>query len=442
MTETYRFDAFQVWPSQRLIRKDGHTLSIGARAFDVLVALIERRERLVSKDELLDIVWPGRVVEEANVQVQVSGLRKVLGATAISTIPGRGYRFTLPLETDAWPTAAPAPDAASVEAAAMLDLAPPRRTNVPAAVEDLIGRDADLLALDVALGRSRLVTIHGPGGIGKTRVAQEAARRQEGLHTGGVWWVDLAAVSAPGQLPTAIANAASLQLGTGDKDTTAELLRSLEARELLLVLDNCEHLTLPVSQLVEAMQGAARKLQVLVTSQELLRIPGELAFGLEPLAIPPSGTGFDAAQAFGAIRLLAHRARSIDRRFALTPANVGVASELVRRLDGNPLAIEMAAARIPLLGLETLASRLGERLVLLRNAARSALSRHQTLRATLEWSHALLDGREQMVLRRLSVFVASFRIDSAQRAVAVDGLDEWAVLDTLAGLVDKSLVQT
>jgi predicted ATPase len=181
---------------------------------------------------------------------------------------------------------------------------------------------------------------------------------------------------------------------------------------------------------------------VLVTSQELLRVPGEHAFGLEPLDIPPPGLPFDIAQGYSALRLLAYRARSVDRRFTLSAANLPVAIDLVRRLDGNPLAIEMAAARIPLLGLETLASRLEERLLLLRNAARSALSRHQTLRATLEWSHGLLDPREQSVLRRLAVFAGSFRVDTAQRAIAGAEMDEWVVLDALSALVDKSLVQT
>ncbi|MEO6743426.1 MAG: winged helix-turn-helix domain-containing protein [Caldimonas sp.] len=441
MSDTYRFGAFEVRPAQRLVRKDRQTLAVGARGFDVLVALIERRDRLVTKDELLDVVWPGLVVEEANVQVQVSGLRKVLGPGAISTVPGRGYRFTVPLDSDRPVPPGATPDGgAAVPAAA--DIAAARRTNVPAAVEDLIGREADISALSEALGRSRLLTVHGPGGIGKTRVAQEVARRCAGSQPGGVWFVDLSALSEPLQLATAIANAANLQLGVTEKDASVELLRALAPRAMLLVLDNCEHLTLAVGQLVQAMQGAAPNLRVLVTSQELLRIPGELAFSLEPLAIPPPGLAFDVAQGYSALRLLEYRARSVDRRFALSAANLPVAIDLVRRLDGNPLAIEMAAARIPLLGLGTLASRLEERLLLLRSAARSALSRHQTLRATLEWSHALLDPREQTVLRRLSVFAGSFRVDTAQRAIADAEMDEWVVLDALSALVDKSLVQT
>jgi len=441
LTDTYRFGAFEVRPAQRLVRKARQTLAVGARGFDVLVALIERRDRLVTKDELLDIVWPGLVVEEANVQVQVSGLRKLLGPDAISTVPGRGYRFTLPLDSDLAATPGPTPFTGDASPAAA-EIAAARRTNVPAAVEDLIGREADISALSDALAHSRLVTLHGPGGIGKTRVAQEVARRYAGAQAGGVWFVDLSALSEAPQLATAIANAANLQLGVTEKDASVELLRALAPRDMLLVLDNCEHLTLAVGRLVQAMQGAAPGLRVLVTSQELLRIPGELAFGLEPLAIPPPGLAFNVAQGYSALRLLEYRARSVDRRFTLSASNLPVATDLVRRLDGNPLAIEMAAARIPLLGLETLASRLEERLLLLRNAARSALSRHQTLRATLEWSHALLDSREQTVLRRLSVFAGSFRVDTAQHAIADADMDEWAVLDALSALVDKSLVQT
>ena len=442
MSDTYRFGAFEVRPAERQIRKDDRALAVGARGFDVLLALIERRDRLVTKDELLDIVWSGLVVEEANVQVQVSGLRKLLGPGAIATVPGRGYRFTMPLESDRAVAPTGTEPLTGLAASNAVDIAATRRTNVPSAIEDLIGREADVSALSDALGRSRLVTLHGPGGIGKTRVAQELARRSAGSQPDGVWFVDLSALSEPRQLATAIANAANLQLGTAEKDVGVELLRALASRDMLLVLDNCEHLTLAVGRLVQAMQGVAPNLRVLVTSQELLRIPGELAFALEPLAIPPPGLAFDVAQGYSALRLLDYRARSVDRRFSLSAANLPVAIDLVRRLDGNPLAIEMASARIPLLGLETLASRLGERLLMLRSATRSALSRHQTLRATLEWSHGLLDAREQVVLRRLSTFVGSFRVDTAQRAIAGDDMDEWVVLDALSTLVDKSLVQT
>lgn len=444
MSHSYRFGPFQVLPSQRMLSKDGVPLAVGARALDVLLALLERPGQLVGKAELLDIVWTGLVVEEANVQVQVSGLRKLLGPGAIATIPGHGYRFVMPVEGAAgapW-TMSPLANEASAPPAGADPAVAHRMTNVPAAAEDLIGREADVGALCDRLDRARLVSIVGPGGIGKTRVAQEVSRRRAGSRAHGVWCVDLAALSSPVQLPTAIANAARLQLGNDGADAAAHLLCALEPRVLLLVLDNCEHLVAEVSRLVQAMQQAAPGVQVLVTSQELLRLEGELAYHLGPLAMPPAGSTFDAARGFSALQLLEHRVHSADRRFALTPGNFEIAIDLVQRLDGNPLAIEMAAARVPFLGLRTLATRLGERLQLLRSSNRAVVARHQTLRATLDWSHSLLEPREQRVLRRLSMFVGSFRVDIAQRALVDADMDEWFVLDAVSNLVDKSLVQT
>jgi len=433
----HRFGAYEVRPAERLVLKDGRALPLGARAFDVLMALIERRERLVTKAELLDAVWPDLVVEEANVQVQVSSLRKLLGPHAIATIPGRGYKFSAALDSD--DAAATAVAARDDTAAARPAAAPP--TNLPGPIDTLIGREHDVEWLTAAMAQHRVVTVLGPGGIGKTRVAQEAARCQLGSPANGVWWVDLAPLSNEQHMATAIANAARLQLGDGSSDPLEALLRSLAHHELLLVLDNCERLAQEVARFAQAVQAAAPGVRLLVTSQEALRCAGEQVYRLEPLAVPPPGSTLDAARAYSAVRLLEQRAQAADRRFALGEANVRLAVELLRHLDGIPLAIEMAAARMSLLGLELLHHRVGEWLRLLRTRSRSAAARHQTLRATLEWSYSLLDEPERAVLRRLSLFAASFRVDVAQRAAAGGDLDEWQVLDALSALVDKSLVQ-
>lgn len=402
--------------SRRLL-VGGRDAALGARAFDLLVALIERRDRVVGKSELLDLVWAGLVVEENNLQVQVSALRKLLGAGAIATIPGRGYRFT----------------AGSGQTMVAAPTEPP---------VTLFGRDSDLAAVGELLQAHRLVTLVGPGGIGKTRLAQELARRATARGAGGgrrAGWVDLAAVASAEHVAEAVAAAAGVALGEGDPfDTLMQALAELDA---LLVLDNCEHVLDETARIAAALLRAAPRVGVLATSQVALGVGGERLYRLDALAVPPSGAGVDAAAAFGAIELLAARAREADRHFELGASNVAAAIELVRELDGLPLAIEMAAARLPSIGFEALRARLGDRLRLLRSAARDAPLRQQTLRATIEWSHALLDRREREVLRRLAVFRAGFSLESAQQVAAAGGLDEWDALDGLTALADRSLVQ-
>ncbi len=433
MQGSVRFGRFEVQRTQRKLLCDGRVLAVGARAFDLLLALIDRPDRLVTKSELLDFVWPGLVVEEANIQVQVSALRRLLGADAIATVPGFGYRFALAAET---PIEAPARSGAPAPAEAAVAW-----HNLPAAVASLIGRDDDVAALAAALATQRLVTVLGPGGIGKTRVAQEVARGQVGLHANGVWWVDLAGLAGADHLVAAVANAANLTLGDGRSDLSEMLARSLAPRRTLLVLDNCERLVDAVGQLSATLLRAAPGVRLLVTSQEVLHVLGELVYRLEPLAVPPPHTPLGEARRFSAVQLLEQRAQAADRHFAVGTANVDSVITLLGRLDGLPLAIEMAAARIPLLGLTSLSERFDEWSRLLRQSGQGVPMRQQTLQSMLEWSHSLLAPQEQSVLRQLAAFAGSFCVDTAQQALAGPGLDEWAVLEALSALVDKSLVQ-
>ncbi|MEP7083772.1 MAG: winged helix-turn-helix domain-containing protein [Betaproteobacteria bacterium] len=438
MTDVYRFAHCELRPGTRELTVDGAPAALGTRAFDLLLALVERRERLVAKSELFDLVWPGLVVEENNLQVQISTLRKVLGPAAILTVPGRGYRFLLAGNGEDPGTAHPTTNVASAVTPPE-NVTAPRLTNLPVA-ETLLGRDEDTAALTQLMAGNRLVTVLGAGGIGKTRLAQAVARRLVGAYAQGVWWVDLAALSSPEQVVPAIAATAGVRLGEGD--ALIPLEQALAPRNTLLVLDNCEHLVGKVAELVQAILANAADVRVLATSQESLNAPGEHVYRLDTLRVPPAGTRLEAARGFSALQLLEKRAQAVHQNFWLTESTIANAIELCRQLDGIALAIEMAAARLPVLGSETLLARLDDRLRLLRSSTRGAPARHQTLRATLDWSHSLLTADEQAVLRRLSVFAGSFPLGLVQRVTTTPDLDEWSALDALTGLADKSLIRT
>ncbi len=432
MTAAYRFGSFELQPDQRRLLVDGRSAALGPRAFDVLLALVERAGQLVSKNELLDLVWPGLVVEENNLQVQISTLRKLLGPQAIATIPGRGYRWTLAPDDGAAQAAKSesAPPASSAGSAALPD-AP---TELPA----LYGRSEDVAAVCDLIRHHPLVTVVGSAGIGKTRLAQAVAHDLRDEFADGVRLVELAPLADPTLV--AIMAARAIGLVTGDLVAALELaVQALAERRLLLVLDNCEHLLDAVDRVVAALRKGAPRVHVLATSQELLRHPDEHVYRLGALALPAEVTVARAREA-GAVELFAARVQAFEPRFLVSDANVAAVVDICRRLDGLPLAIELAAARVPLLGVEGVRERLDERFRLLTAGSRLALRRHQTLRAALEWSYSLLSEPEQRIFDGLGVFAGSFSLESAQRLATDAEIDEWAVLDHLGALVDKSLV--
>lgn len=431
----YTFGPWRVDVAGRRLLEGDRPVKLGARAFDLLLALLERRDRAVGKGELFDLVWPGLVVEENNLQVHVSALRKLLGPQAIATIPGRGYRFTLPVDDNG------APPAAAASAGTAEPPAHGAPGNVPLRTDALIGRDEELRELIDRVTARRIVSVVGAGGIGKSRLALAAAQALRSRFADGVWWIELAALTDPDRLAETVARAVGLQLAAGRPPEEA-LAAALTDQQALVVLDNCEHLLEAAARLIDTVTERVPSLRFLVTTQEPLKITEEHALRLGPLQVPerdadPAST---ALGRYGAVALFVERARGADPRFALSPANASAVVEICRRLDGIPLAIELAAARLPLLGVEGLRARLGERFRLLTAGSRAVLRRHQTLRAALEWSHGLLSPAEQAVFRRLGVFAGGFTLEAAQHVAADASLDAWAVLDALGQLVDKSLV--
>jgi len=427
-----RFGRFEVLTTERRLLVDGQPAPVGARAFDVLLALIERRDRVVSKGELLDIVWPRLVVEENNLQVQISALRKLLGPEVIATIPGRGYRFATRLDGERQAAASPA------EAKPAPGEVSPPPTNLPERLPALYGREQDLKVLRALVETHPLVTIAGTGGIGKTRLAMALAHELRGRYADGVWMIELASLNDPALVLPTIAQALQIPL-SGHQPPQEELIGALHPQSVLLVLDNCEHVLDVVSAFAANIVREAPGVRLLATSQELLRLPDEQLLRLAPLAVPEHRQAAQAAE-FGAVRLFVERVRGLDAGFELTPANADAIIDICGQLDGIALAIELAAARVPLLGVEGIRDRLSERFRVLTGGARVSLRRHQTLRAALDWSHNLLSADEQKVFRRLGVFAGGFTIESAQRIAGDDEIDEWAALDHVSGLIDKSLV--
>lgn len=265
-----RFGNIEVRCAERRVLVGGVPAALGARAFDVLLVLLEHRDRTMSKSEVLDLVWPGLVVEENNLQVQTSHLRKVFGATAVATIPGRGYRFTLQPDADGEVVPAPAG-----QTFAEVHPTPPL----------LIGRDADLAALVAEIQSQTLVTVVGAGGMGKTRLAQAAALRLRTSFGDNVWWVELAALSDPALVASTVARAAGVPTDA-THDVARTIAATVGARPGLLVLDNCEHLSDAVASLVSELRPRASQLRILVTSQEPLRIDGEHVYRIGPLTVP------------------------------------------------------------------------------------------------------------------------------------------------------------
>lgn len=415
---------FELQPGERRLLVDGRPAAIGSRTLDLLIVLAARPDRLMSKNELLDKAWPGLVVEEANLHVQISHVRKLLGGDVIATVPGRGYRFVAVVETGGG--AAPAAPSASRAST----------TTVEAPRVRLVGRDADLARLEALLQAPGCVTLVGTSGVGKTSLARAAADRRSGRSV----WVDLASLVQASQVALALARALDVQLE--GSDPVLPLLRALQSAPALVVLDNAEHLVEACAELA-ARLCTVPETTLLVTSQLPLSIAVERVQRLEPLSIS-TAADTDGDGDGDAMALLADRIAALDQRFLPGPATRPVLAAICAHLDGLPLALEMAAARVPTLGLTGVRDALNERFSLLTRGHRNAAARHRTLHHALDWSYGLLSAEEQRQFRALGVFAGGFTLDLAVAVLvgesSADDERRWAAIDGLASLVDRSLV--
>src|SRR5580658_1614556 len=393
------FGPFRLLSARRLLLEGDRPVRLGSRAFDILAALVERAGEVVGIEELIARVWPATFVDEANLKIQVSALRRALGDGQgdnryVATVVGRGYNFVAPLRKEEPPQTAPAPK-----------FAPVAPHNLPFAATRMIGRDETAAALATQLARQRLVTVVGPGGIGKTTVALAVAERLIGGYEHGVWMVDLAPLRDPGLVPSAVATVLGVEVRT--EDPLAALVAALRDRRVLLLLDTCGYVIDAAAGLAAAVLSGASGVDVLATSREPLGVQGEHVHRLRPLSSPEPSSGLTAteAAAFPAVQLFVERVTAIVEDFALTDANAPLVVVICRRLDGLPLAIEFAAPRVEALGVEGLAARLDDNLRrLLGMQRRAAMPRHQTMQAVIDWSYGLLSEDEQRFFRTLGIF--------------------------------------
>ncbi|MEJ0040457.1 MAG: winged helix-turn-helix domain-containing protein [Gammaproteobacteria bacterium] len=418
-----QFGPFRLFPAERQLLKGDTPVQIGSREFDILIALVERAGQVVTKRELFARVWPGVVVEESSLRVHVAGLRKVLAdgqdpTRYIVNVPGRGYSFVASL-TGALAPASPA-----------WARDPPHRAT------RVIGRDNDIRAVAELIAGHRFVTLHGPGGVGKTTLGLAVAGAQAYAFADGVGFVDLSLNIGVHTAADALASVLGLVVRTSDP--TANILDFIRGRAMLLVLDSCETTIGDAAALAESIIRQAPGVAILATSREPLRAQSEYVYPLEPLSVPPEGLIATTSDllVFPAAELFCERAVAAGYRAELNDADAVIVGDICRRVDGNALALELAASRVSTYGLRQTADLLDSHMKLAWRGRRTAPPRHQTLTAMLDWSYALIDERERDVLRRLSVFVGVFGLEEI-RGVAGDS-DE--VIEAFEQLVLKSLV--
>jgi len=428
----YKFGAWEIDLARREMRLNGVPTDVGSRAFEIVETLVQSGGELIDKYDLMNRVWPGAAVEENTLQAQISAIRKALGPDRglLKTIAGRGYRLLGDWSIEREDFTAPG-----------TPIADPGRsyvTNLTAPPNALIGRRTAETQLLELLSTYRMVTMTGPGGIGKTVLAQAVAHNLLATFGGDGLLVELASLSDPALVPFAVATVLGVRQGS-DLISFDSIAREIGARKLLVVLDNCEHLIEGAARLAQTLVRSCPHARILATSREVLRIDGEYVYRVPPLEVPRQGGDKDHdILGRSAVQLLIARTKALNTDFSPHRENLQLVAAISRQLDGIPLAIEFAAARIATLGLQQVAARLHDRFNLLTRGLRTALPRHQTLLATLDWSYELLSETEARVLRHLAVFNGDFSLNAA--TAVMGNLDAVSVADSLTDLVVKSLV--
>jgi predicted ATPase/DNA-binding winged helix-turn-helix (wHTH) protein len=432
---TFSFGQYRLHPRQQLLLKGADSVPLGGRAFEILLALVECAGELVEKDTLIARAWPGLTVEESNLRAQINAVRRALaeglaGEKCVVTVPGRGYRFVVPVVRSTGEIAQPSQAAAS------------RGHNFPDGLTRPIGR-ADIVAMvSSRLRRGRFVTIVGPAGIGKTTVALAVADQLISSYKHGAQFVDLTPLGDARLVPTALAS--TLGVAVRSETPLPALTSFLKDKEMLILLDNCEHVVLAAAAFAEDLLKAAPGIQVLATSREPLRAEHEHVQRLPPLETAPPTARLTAAEAlrYPALQLFVERAAAGAGGYEFRDEDVPVVAQICRRLDGIALAIELAAGRVDAFGVRGVASRLDDRFHLLTRGRRTALPRHQTLRAAFDWSYELLSPTERTVMRRLGLFANRFTMDAASAVAGDTTITASEVDEIVADLVEKSLVMS
>lgn len=430
--ETVTFGPFRLIPSQRKLEKDGVAVALGARAFDILLALLERPKQVITKRELFDRVWPGVHVDESSLRVHVSALRKALEGDGsnvkyITNVSGRGYCFAFAVTA-----MAAAPVSVNSE---------PFRSRLPVMPAEIVGRESAIKAIASQLIAQRFVSIVGSGGVGKTTTAISVAHSLSDTFADGVCFVDLGLLGDPQSVAFAVAS--STNVSTKSSDLLESLLVALSRKRTLIVLDGCEHVAEAAAGLAEAILRRCPDVHLLATSRESLRADGECVHRLQPLECPPDVSGMTATELleYPAARLFVGRLSTRGVAPDIAESDVPTIAAICRRLDGIALALELVAGRVDAFGITGIASLLDGDMALHLSGKRTAVPRHRTLSATIDWSYRLLAENERVVLRRLSVFTGPFSFEAARRVVidanaaAANGL-----LEEFSALVAKSLI--
>jgi predicted ATPase/DNA-binding winged helix-turn-helix (wHTH) protein len=432
----YASEECEIDVGRRELRVFGAAVPVGGRAFEIIEVLAESAGALITKDELMNRIWPGAIVMENTLQVHAMAIRKALGPyrNLLKTESRRGYRLLGDWTVRRHDAARPPSGLRHVRVNGDSPV-----TNFPATVTHLVGRSAAIVRLQDLMSAYRMVTLSGPGGIGKSTLAMKVARRILGDYPDGGWLVELASLSDPTLVASTVAGVLGLRLGSTNI-VPESVAGAIGDKKLLLVLDNCEHLVGAVASLAETLLARCPNVTVQATSRETLRIQGEHIFRVPSLDVPATDH-MAAAQIMehSAPELFVARATALGSDFASNTNYLSTIVAICRRLDGIPLAIELAAARAATIGLEHVAARLDERFALLTNGRRTALPRHRTLRATLDWSYQLLSSEEQGLLNCLAMFAGPFSVDAAC-AVAATVMESSEIASTVADLVGKSLV--